>query len=1726
MSEDTLAVVGIAGSLATSVADALAAVGKQVLRASPGEEIQAGVTSVHVADPVGYPLPEIHRHLVGRPDIPAVIVADTRTEAPGDWPPHGGPAVLRAAVERLSEAIRLNAVAVIGPQDRAVSDAVGAAVAFLTSASATPVRGQCLVVDASLAAPTPVDRVLDRVPAGEHRNIAERSTVDERADPDAVVVVGMGLALPHASSPEDLWQLLHSERTVFGEPQGRIDIDNVWSPDPTDPDRTYSRVSGFMPADDAPPSDDFAVMWLRHSITQAMAPVRTGESDRHLFAVGLTADGSQHLEQSLVVRQVRRLLGETDPGATRDLLRELYPLATDDPERMLPYRIARRAAADLPADTEIVVLDTACSSSLYSIDIGARALRAGEADVAVCGGAFVVGIQNLVLFSKLRGLSRSGVVRPLDSGADGVLFTDGAAVLVLKTAARASADGDTVLGYVAGFGGSSDGRGKAIYAPNPVGQRLALHRAWEAAGIGPADIDWLIAHATGTPAGDRTELSVLLERAESGRAWTVSSNKSVVGHPGWAAGAVSAIHALLALRHGVIPAQRHFTQLPGGLDDSALSVPTRDVAWPAGERARIVGVSAMGFGGTNGHLLLTDISPVPPARTEPAVPPGTDPVVVAGWAAHLPDDPDHEQVRRWLRGGPAEWSARFGADYSVPAPMDLRLAPSAIAAMDRSQVIAVRCADDLAGDWFGDSDVAVRSGVFVGHSGPTTAAVLHDTRAYLDDLAARAEGRIERFAERVATPVRHATPAATEDSYPGLMPNIIPARVAQRLNLNGPNMAFDAGLDSFNSALVTAARSLRDDEIDVAFVIGVAAAAAQVAPRDGREPAEGALGVVLTRRSTARELPLTELAVVEVDRSRARPVKRRAGGDRVHHGAEGAVELLRTLHGEPGRTVLHTQEDNHTASVVVTVPDPAGDATGGDLRDQLERHVLELVPTPALPARAALPAIPADCVVVTDDPTAFGTQTGLVLGPDTDPSDIEHILADVDLRHVRIALDAGRAFDTLLALNDVAFATVRALAASLSAGGSVGVLVTDGFAGAVPRPVTGLYSGLVRSLERELPDCLAFAVVTDSAEMSAELAELGAESGRHRHLPVAYLRGGARYELIPRPLAPPDPSAPVGVDPEPVLLATGGARGITARLVRELLAGAAPRGVWLVGTAPEPDLDTPAELPDKPEALRELLARHPGESLAALNQRYEDAVRAAERTTTMLELRRRFGPDRVHYRRCDVRDAAAVHAVVDEILRVDDRIDVVVHGAGLVRSAALTRKSLADYRLVRDVKVLGDRNLRAALATRPPALWCGLSSVGAFIGMRGEVDYQAANEYLMLTAAAARADGRDELALVSGLWVESGMASGYATGSPFTSGLADFTRLTDEQGAQFFRAELAGRTALDGPALACAWLGETEWRTLHRNAPGLRDRAGESTPHRPPVFLTVPPRHDGDERAWLCRLDLDEHPWLLDHLVDDRPTVPAAVMLQIAAEAAVALAPGLLPVRFTDMVLSSFIRALRSHWPRSVAVVATRVGDAVHVRLSSPPAGPVPSREHARMTVRLAPAPDAVAPVGDPRPTGVAVRDVYQLDGSLRLRGVFAGLHDVRLHDEGGSALFTLPADGGRFDEFMVPSVTIDALLRTSVLDGGNDGKITLKVPTELRAVEIHLAGNDREWGSRSTAPIVLRHHPGAEGETGSCVATASDGTMLIRIDGISSVARETYDVASAAWLTTMAASS
>ena len=226
-----------------------------------------------------------------------------------------------------------------------------------------------------------------------------------------------------------------------------------------------------------------------------------------------------------------------------------------------------------------------------------------------------MGVTSYVKFCKIGALSATGT-RPYADGADGFVMGEGAAVFLLKRLADAERDGDTVLSVLRGIGGSSDGKGKGITAPNPIGQKLAIRRAWEKARLDPRSCSLVEGHGTSTKVGDSVELESLAEGVGAAGlpagSIPIGSVKSNIGHLKAAAGAAGMLKAVLALRDKVLPPSLHWERPNPNLDwrVSPFTVNTELREWPAPPcGVRRAGVSAFGFGGTNFHVVLEEHVP-------------------------------------------------------------------------------------------------------------------------------------------------------------------------------------------------------------------------------------------------------------------------------------------------------------------------------------------------------------------------------------------------------------------------------------------------------------------------------------------------------------------------------------------------------------------------------------------------------------------------------------------------------------------------------------------------------------------------------------------------------------------------------------------------------------------------------------------------------------------------------------------------------------------------------------------------------------------------------------------------------------------------------------------------------------------------------------------------------------------------------------------------------------
>ena len=274
--------------------------------------------------------------------------------------------------------------------------------------------------------------------------------------------------------------------------------------------------------------------------------------------------------------------------------------------------LAAKVAYRLDLGGPAVTVQTACSTSLIAVHLACQSLRAGDADVALAGGACVAVPQQAGYTHEPKGItSPDGACRPFDAGANGTVPGNGVALVVLKRLADATRDSDTVYAVIKGSAINNDGGAKVGYtAPGMAGQVDVLARAYAAAGVAPASVGYVEAHGTATEMGDAIELAALTEVFGADAACSLGSVKANIGHLDAAAGVTGLIKAALALHFGQIPPLAGLKQArPELLDGSTpFTVDPVGRAWD-GSRARRAGVSSFGLGGTNAHVVLEEHTP-------------------------------------------------------------------------------------------------------------------------------------------------------------------------------------------------------------------------------------------------------------------------------------------------------------------------------------------------------------------------------------------------------------------------------------------------------------------------------------------------------------------------------------------------------------------------------------------------------------------------------------------------------------------------------------------------------------------------------------------------------------------------------------------------------------------------------------------------------------------------------------------------------------------------------------------------------------------------------------------------------------------------------------------------------------------------------------------------------------------------------------------------------------
>ncbi|MEV6244813.1 beta-ketoacyl-[acyl-carrier-protein] synthase family protein [Streptomyces sp. NPDC051742] len=307
-------------------------------------------------------------------------------------------------------------------------------------------------------------------------------------------------------------------------------------------------------------------------------------------------------DEELRARRVQVAVGTTD-GESQDLDRLAADWVAAGPETWDPETARRVGAGRLSAavasefgltDSEAVTLATACSAGNYAIGMGLDALRVGDADIALCGGADAMCQKSFSAFYRL-GTIAPDFCRPFDKDRQGILTGEGAGVLVLERLDSALARGARIHAEVLGYGLTCDAHHPV--QPNQSSIARCMQLALDDAGVAPQDVDLISAHGTGTRTNDVTESRAIRDVYDSAPPRTVSL-KSMLGHTMGAASALAAVACSVALTEGFIPPTINHRETDPECEIDC--VPNESV--PA--RLRVVQNNGLAFAGNNAIVVL------------------------------------------------------------------------------------------------------------------------------------------------------------------------------------------------------------------------------------------------------------------------------------------------------------------------------------------------------------------------------------------------------------------------------------------------------------------------------------------------------------------------------------------------------------------------------------------------------------------------------------------------------------------------------------------------------------------------------------------------------------------------------------------------------------------------------------------------------------------------------------------------------------------------------------------------------------------------------------------------------------------------------------------------------------------------------------------------------------------------------------------------------------------
>src|SRR5271163_3637039 len=441
------------------------------------------------------------------------------------------------------------------------------------------------------------------------RDNAMASAKDLTKPTSGFAIVGYAARFPGAADADEFWNLLREGRDAVTEvPEDRWDVDEFFDPDPDVPGKVATRRAGFV--DDVTGFDApfFAMSKRETSFLDPQHRLLLETAWRAVEHSGTAPTALANTNTGVFVGLATHdYLGMASGDLTFPEIEAYMAIGTSN--AAAAGRISYRLGLQGPA----VAVDTACSSSLVAIHQACQALRLGECDLALAGGANVLLTPaTMITFSHAHMLAPDGRCKTFDAAADGYVRGEGCGVIVVKRLEDAIRDGDRIRAVIRGSAINQDGASGGLTVPNGIAQQRVIAEALKRSGLVPADVDYLEAHGTGTSLGDPIEAqaagAVLGEGRKAGDPLLIGSAKTNIGHLEAAAGIAGVIKVILSLENELLPAHLNF-QTPSPhipWHRLALQVVQEATPWERSGEARIAGVSSFGFAGTNAHVILEE----------------------------------------------------------------------------------------------------------------------------------------------------------------------------------------------------------------------------------------------------------------------------------------------------------------------------------------------------------------------------------------------------------------------------------------------------------------------------------------------------------------------------------------------------------------------------------------------------------------------------------------------------------------------------------------------------------------------------------------------------------------------------------------------------------------------------------------------------------------------------------------------------------------------------------------------------------------------------------------------------------------------------------------------------------------------------------------------------------------------------------------------------------------